>query len=160
MNFCIGHTIADIQYNCDGFLEKNKDNLKLDIVETIKVINLAYFLQSSTMPTISSLFENVKIEPGKIGKGQLIASKFILSLNNLMELINTTDPHFIRCLKPNDTKLPGDWDYRKVMNQLFSLSILEALQLKNLAYSFRKTHQGFVQQFNNVNLASLNAASR
>lgn len=37
--------------------------------------------------------------------------------------------------------------------QLFSLSILEALQLKNLAYSYRRPFEDFINQFQQLDIA-------
>eukprot|EP00923_Selenidium_pygospionis_P035586 GHVN01062146.1.p1 GENE.GHVN01062146.1~~GHVN01062146.1.p1 ORF type:complete len:775 (+),score=114.99 GHVN01062146.1:497-2821(+) len=137
-NFIICHTIADITYTATGFLLKNKDILKSELMETI---------QQSTIPTIADLFAGIYIEKGKLAKGQLIASQFLKQLDDLMTLILSTEPHFIRCIKPNETKVPLDWNSAKVLNQLFSLSILEALQLKQLGYSYRRPFADFCQQF-------------
>lgn len=67
---------------------------------------------------VKALFEGVVIEKGKLAKGQLIASQFMRSLNSLMELICSTESHFIRCLKPNETKKPHDWNNGKVLAQV------------------------------------------
>lgn len=36
--------------------------------------------------------------------------KFRESLNNLMTALNSTTPHYVRCIKPNDLKAPFKWD--------------------------------------------------
>lgn len=108
------------------------------------------------MPLTNKLFDGVVVEKGKLAKGQLIASQFLRQLTELMDLIlvprscsvlfciiyvfasQTTEPHFIRCVKPNETKVALEWNGSKVLNQMFSLSILEALQLKQLGYSYRQ----------------------
>ncbi|CBZ51826.1 hypothetical protein NCLIV_016180 [Neospora caninum Liverpool] len=107
--FCICHTIADIQYDATGFIEKNKDLLKPE---------LCAILQASPNKVTKALFEGVVMEKGKIAKGQLIASQFMRSLSALMDLISSTEPHFIRCLKPNETKKPHDWSNGKVLAQI------------------------------------------
>lgn len=68
-----------------------------------------------------------------------------------------TEPHFIRCLKPNETKRPLEWDAPKVLNQLFSLSILEALQLRQIGYSYRRTFEEFVKRFRWLDLGAANS---
>ncbi|KAL8270345.1 hypothetical protein Esti_005732 [Eimeria stiedai] len=138
MKFVVRHTIADIEYSCDGFLEKNQDFLKKELVDV---------LQASSNRTMSELFKGVVVEAGKIGKGSLIASQCLRSLSSMIGIIRETEPHFIRCLKPNETKRPLDWDAPKVLNQLFSLSILEALQLRQVGYSYRRPFVDFVKRF-------------
>lgn len=72
-------------------------------------------------------------------------------------LLQETEPHFIRCLKPNETKRPLEWDAPKVLNQLFSLSILEALQLRQIGYSFRRPFHEFVKRFRWLELGAANS---
>lgn len=143
LRFTICHTIADIDYMGSGFVEKNMDILKADLTE---------MAQASPSEVVRELFEGVKVERGKLAKDQLIASQFMIQLDIMMGIIMQTEPHFIRCVKPNETKKPLDWDNEKVVNQLFSLSILEALQLKKLGFSWRRSFKDFVTQFRYLNL--------
>ncbi|XP_026193989.1 myosin-B/C [Cyclospora cayetanensis] len=145
MKFVVRHTIADIEYSCDGFLEKNQDFLKRELLDTLK---------ASHNPIMAQMFEGVIVEAGKIGKGSLIASQFLRSLNSMIGIIRETEPHFIRCLKPNETKRPLEWDAPKVLNQLFSLSILEALQLRQVGYSYRRRFDEFVKRFRWLDLGA------
>ncbi|KAL8447765.1 hypothetical protein Emag_004173 [Eimeria magna] len=68
-----------------GFLFKNKDVLRPEMVEVV---------QASPNPVIRALFEGVKVEKGKIAKGSLIGSQFLAQLNKLMTLIGSTEAHF------------------------------------------------------------------
>ncbi|CAN0316339.1 unnamed protein product, partial [Discosporangium mesarthrocarpum] len=36
----------------------------------------------------------------------LVTGKFVGSLGNLMTAIGETEPHYIRCIKPNEEQLP------------------------------------------------------
>lgn len=72
-------------------------------------------------------------------------------------LAQQTEPHFIRCLKPNETKRPLEWEGPKVLNQLFSLSILEALQLRQIGYSYRRPFAEFVKRFRWLELGAANS---
>eukprot|EP01056_Protomagalhaensia_sp_Gyna25_P003135 Protomagalhaensia_sp_Gyna_25__3134@NODE_286_length_4042_cov_30_477142_g220_i0_p1_GENE_NODE_286_length_4042_cov_30_477142_g220_i0NODE_286_length_4042_cov_30_477142_g220_i0_p1_ORF_typecomplete_len830_score162_11Myosin_head/PF00063_21/4_8e177AAA_30/PF13604_6/0_042AAA_30/PF13604_6/1_1e02TniB/PF05621_11/0_0037AAA_16/PF13191_6/0_035AAA_22/PF13401_6/0_066ABC_tran/PF00005_27/0_059RdRP_2/PF00978_21/0_098_NODE_286_length_4042_cov_30_477142_g220_i01462635 len=142
-NFIVVHTVGEIQYNIVGFLFKNKDVLRAELVEVI---------QASSNPVVSQLYAGVVVEKGKSAKGQLIGSQFLNQLEALMELINATEAHFIRCIKPNEEKKPLAFTPAKVLIQLQSLSILEALQLKNLGYSYRRPFSEFLFQYRFVNL--------
>lgn len=148
INFIINHTIGQIMYSATNFLFKNKDVLRAELVEVI---------QKSPNAVCSQIFDGVIVEKGKLAKGQLIGSQFLGQLTELMTLINvslchllsptpsavpyfsiqSTEPHFIRCVKPNECKTPLKFVPARVLIQLHSLSILEALQLRNLGYSYR-----------------------
>ncbi|CDJ58648.1 myosin A, putative [Eimeria maxima] len=148
IKFVVRHTIADIEYSCDGFLEKNQDILKKELVDVLK---------ASSNRVMAEMFEGIVVEAGKIGRGSLIASQFLRSLNSMIGLIRQTEPHFIRCLKPNETKRPLEWEGPKVLNQLFSLSILEALQLRQIGYSYRRPFAEFVKRFRWLELGAANS---
>ncbi|KFG62498.1 myosin A [Toxoplasma gondii RUB] len=145
INFLISHTVGDIQYNAEGFLFKNKDVLRAEIMEIV---------QQSKNPVVAQLFAGIVMEKGKMAKGQLIGSQFLSQLQSLMELINSTEPHFIRCIKPNDTKKPLDWVPSKMLIQLHALSVLEALQLRQLGYSYRRPFKEFLFQFKFIDLSA------
>lgn len=81
MNFLISHTIGDIQYNAEGFLFKNKDVLRAEIMEVV---------QASTNSVVKDLFAGIVMEKGKMAKGQLIGSQFLRQLEALMDLINVS----------------------------------------------------------------------
>eukprot|EP00920_Eleutheroschizon_duboscqi_P009235 GHVT01021103.1.p1 GENE.GHVT01021103.1~~GHVT01021103.1.p1 ORF type:complete len:782 (-),score=166.30 GHVT01021103.1:722-3067(-) len=143
INFLVIHTIGAIQYNAEGFLFKNKDILRAELLDIVK---------ASENQTVRELYEGITMERGKMAKGQLIGSQFLKQLQSLMDLINSTEPHFVRCIKPNDTKLPKDWVSSKTLIQLHALSILEALQLRQLGYSYRRVFKEFLFQFKFVDL--------
>uniref|UniRef100_A0A8C9GPQ9 Myosin-A-like n=1 Tax=Piliocolobus tephrosceles TaxID=591936 RepID=A0A8C9GPQ9_9PRIM len=143
-NFLIQHTIGAIQYCAENFLLKNKDVLRGELVEVI---------MTSKNDIVKALFEGQVIEKGKMAKGSLIGSQFLNQLISLMSLINCTEPHFIRCIKPNENKKPLEWCEPKILIQLHALSILEALTLRQLGYSYRRTFEEFLYQYKFVDIA-------
>ncbi|EPR64013.1 myosin C [Toxoplasma gondii GT1] len=148
LKFIIRHTIADIEYTCEGMLEKNKDFLRKEVMDVMK---------ASTDPVTKALFEGIEIEAGKIGKGTLIASRFLKNLEEMIGIVAQTEAHFIRCLKPNEEKKPLGWNGSKVLNQLFSLSILEALQLRQVGYAYRRNFSEFCSHFRWLDLGLVNS---
>eukprot|EP00917_Polyrhabdina_sp_WS-2016_P014637 GHVP01031990.1.p1 GENE.GHVP01031990.1~~GHVP01031990.1.p1 ORF type:complete len:828 (+),score=177.56 GHVP01031990.1:27-2510(+) len=144
-NFIIDHTVGVIQYNVTNFLFKNKDVLRPDLIECV---------QASTNPTVADLFAGVVIEKGKGMKGQLIGSQFLNQLTALMELINSTEPHFVRCVKPNEEKKPLFFTPDKTFIQLRALSIIEALQLRNLGFAYRRIFSEFNYQFRFIDMGA------
>lgn len=81
INFAVDHTIGEVTYNATGFLFKNKDVLRAELVEV---------LQRSQNAVTSGMFDGVIVEKGKLAKGQLIGSQFLNQLNALMNLINVS----------------------------------------------------------------------
>ena len=58
-----------------------------------------------------------------------MSSEFRDSLNELMDMIRSTEPHFIRCVKPNPHNLPDIYDRPSVTEQLRYGGVLQAVQV-------------------------------
>lgn len=69
------------------------------------------------------------------------------SLNNLMNMLNTTHPHFIRCIIPNEKKQSGFIDASLVLNQLTCNGVLEGIRICRKGFPNRSLHLDFVQRY-------------
>merc|ERR1719316_2628040 len=78
--------------------------------------------------------------------------QFKISINSLLSNLMDSQPFFVRCLKPNHTKIPGDYEFKSVVTQLQSLSILDALQLAQKGYPTRETFADFLERFHLLSL--------
>lgn len=150
-SFTISHSIGNITYETAGFIAKNKDQLRADLVE---------LLNASPNPVAVQLYEGVEVARGKLMKGQLIGSQFLTQLQSLTSIIEETEPHFIRCVKPNDEKQPKTFNPKKILPQLRALSVLEAIQLRSVGYSYRRPFADFVRQHRFVQLSSLDMVQK
>ena len=50
-----------------------------------------------------------------------VVDAYRTSLEQLLEDLNATAPHFVRCVKPNDTKSPGTYHKRECLLRWFRL---------------------------------------
>uniref|UniRef100_U3J246 Myosin motor domain-containing protein n=1 Tax=Anas platyrhynchos platyrhynchos TaxID=8840 RepID=U3J246_ANAPP len=55
------------------------------------------------------------------------------SLNRLMETLGSTTPHYVRCIKPNDEKLP----FVRAVEQLRACGVLETIRISAAGYPSR-----------------------
>ncbi|KAL6031097.1 hypothetical protein STEG23_001911 [Scotinomys teguina] len=98
--FIIHHYAGKVSYDMDGFCERNRDVLFMDLIE---------LMQSSELPFIKSLFpENLQAD--KKGRPTTAGSKIKKQANDLVSTLMKCTPHYIRCIKPNETKKPKDWE--------------------------------------------------
>ena len=58
-----------------------------------------------------------------------MSSAFRNQLDALLTTLNQTDPHFIRCIVPNNHKTPGLLDSALVMHQLTCNGVLEGIRI-------------------------------
>ncbi|KAF5188692.1 Myosin-11 [Thalictrum thalictroides] len=137
-NFTIAHFAGEVLYQADQFLDKNKDYV---------VPEHRALLGASKCSFVAELFPPLPEESTKPSKFSSIASRFKLQLQQLMETLNSTDPHYIRCVKPNTSLKPGIFENVNVMQQLRSGGVLEAIRISCAGYPSRRTFNDFLKRF-------------
>ncbi|KAK4398417.1 Myosin-2 [Sesamum angolense] len=68
-------------------------------------------------------------------------------LFKLMQQLERTTPHFIRCIKPNNKQIPGAFEKDLVLEQLRSCGVLEVVRISRSGYPTRMTHQEFTRRY-------------
>uniref|UniRef100_A0A0B7B7S5 Myosin motor domain-containing protein n=1 Tax=Arion vulgaris TaxID=1028688 RepID=A0A0B7B7S5_9EUPU len=76
-----------------------------------------------------------------------VGAQFKNSLNILMERMTSATPIFVRCLKPNYLKQPGDLDKQYVLAQLLYTGMLETVEIRRKGFAVRPTFEDFVDKY-------------
>nr|CAB3473388.1 unnamed protein product [Digitaria exilis] len=129
---------TQVTYQADQFLDKNKDYV---VAEHQDLLN------ASSCPFVASLFPPLPQETAKSSKFSSIGSRFKLQLQSLMETLSSTEPHYIRCVKPNNLLKPAIFENTNVIQQLRCGGVLEAIRISCAGYPTRKTFYEFVNRF-------------
>ncbi|CAN1844956.1 XI-E [Linum perenne] len=136
--FTIVHYAGEVLYQSDQFLDKNKDYV---------VPEHQNLLSASECSFMRRLFPSLTEETSKPSKFSSIGYRFKLQLQQLMEILNSTDPHFVRCVKPNHSLKPSIFENLYVMQQLRSGGVLEAIRIKCAGYPAHKTFEEFLHRY-------------
>lgn len=64
-----------------------------------------------------------------------------------METLNATTPHYVRCIKPNDEKLPFHFDPKRAVQQLRACGVLETIRISAAGYPSRWTYHDFFNRY-------------
>ncbi|KAL9685470.1 hypothetical protein QQ045_022920 [Rhodiola kirilowii] len=137
-DFTICHYAGDVTYRTDLFLEKNKDYV---------VAEHQALLAASKCSFVSSLFPMSVEESSKSSKFSSIGTRFKQQLQTLLETLNSTEPHYIRCIKPNNLLKPAIFEGKNVLQQLRCGGVLEAIRISCAGYPTRKPFFEFVDRF-------------
>ncbi|KAJ8613027.1 hypothetical protein CTAYLR_004053 [Chrysophaeum taylorii] len=132
--FSVKHYAGTVCYSCDGFVEKNADTLYPDLYAA---------MSESTNELIASMF------PGASTKATLGAA-FRKQLASLMETLRSTEPHYVRCVKPNQSKAPRRFEGRAVLEQLTCAGVFEAVKIRKQGYPFRFAYERFVARYKTI----------
>ncbi|XP_070691108.1 myosin IEb [Pempheris klunzingeri] len=135
--FIIHHYAGKVSYDVSGFCERNRDVLFNDIIE---------LMQSSDFQFIRALFpENLEAE--KRGRPSTASSKIKKQANSLVQTLMRCTPHYIRCIKPNETKRPRDWEENRVRHQVEYLGLRENIRVRRAGYAYRRVFNKFLQRY-------------
>ncbi|GMI30161.1 hypothetical protein TeGR_g7112 [Tetraparma gracilis] len=147
-DFVVKHFAGEVTYRSDDFMEKNRDSLAEPLTEA---------LEKSTVKLVRELFEFSKNDTGHTGsggspsKGSLkkptIGKKFKSNLDTLMEALNSTAPHFIRCVKSNSKQAPKVFESPLCLRQLKYAGLFEAIRIRKSGYAYRFNHDYFVRKY-------------
>ncbi|XP_053174521.1 unconventional myosin-Ie isoform X1 [Scomber japonicus] len=135
--FIIHHYAGKVSYDAEGFCERNRDVLFNDLIE---------LMQSSQISFIRALFpENVNAE--KKGRPTTAGSKIKRQANDLVSTLMKCTPHYIRCIKPNETKKPRDWEESRVKHQVEYLGLKENIRVRRAGYAYRRVFKKFLNRY-------------
>ncbi|XP_075897746.1 myosin-7-like [Nelusetta ayraudi] len=154
-HFEVVHYAGVVPYNITGWLDKNRDPLN----ETVVVL-----FQKSSNKLIASLFENyissemaadpkseTKMRKRKAASFQTVSQLHKENLNKLMANLRSTQPHFVRCIIPNEAKSPGVIDPFLVLHQLRCNGVLEGIRICRKGFPNRILYAEFKQRYRILN---------
>ncbi|OXB69833.1 UNVERIFIED_CONTAM: hypothetical protein H355_013936, partial [Colinus virginianus] len=155
--FVVCHFAGKVEYQCNGFVEKNRDTVPEELVGLLRASKSALltelFLEDGDGPTSRrssgprSGRPSRRSMPGTQKSKKSISSQFKSSLQRLMETLGSTTPHYVRCIKPNDSKLPFVFDSRRAVEQLRACGVLETIRISAAGYPSRWTYQEFFERY-------------
>uniref|UniRef100_A0A453BAQ9 Myosin motor domain-containing protein n=1 Tax=Aegilops tauschii subsp. strangulata TaxID=200361 RepID=A0A453BAQ9_AEGTS len=146
--FKICHYAGEVSYDTTGFLEKNRDPLhtesiqllfscKSDLPKDFASVMIAYSQNKS------SLSCHLLVDSQK----QSVVNKFKAQLFKLMQQLENTSPHFIRCIQPNNKQRPRQFEHDLVLHQLKCCGVFEVVRISRAGYPTRMTHQQFAERY-------------
>ncbi|KAG8012720.1 Unconventional myosin-Va, partial [Nibea albiflora] len=151
--FIIHHFADKVEYQCVGFLEKNKDTVNEEQINVLKnsKFDLLLKLFEDDEKAASSANKRTGVL-GRAGQAQrenkkTVGLQFRQSLHLLMDTLNATTPHYVRCIKPNDHKASFTLDPVRAVQQLRACGILETIRISAAGFPSRWTYQEFFGRY-------------
>ncbi|KAI8913022.1 P-loop containing nucleoside triphosphate hydrolase protein, partial [Powellomyces hirtus] len=135
--FVIQHYAGAVTYSCDGFTEANKDTLFKDLI---------ILMQSTSNQFILNLFPE-EVDDSDRKRPTTVSHKIKGQSQELVETLMRCTPSYVRCIKPNETKKPKDWDAKRVEHQVRYLNLKENIRVRRAGYAYRNTFEKFLRRF-------------
>ncbi|XP_071547362.1 myosin heavy chain, muscle-like isoform X48 [Panulirus ornatus] len=149
-HFAIVHYAGTVPYNLTGWLEKNKDPLNDTVVDQLKKASNNLSVEIFIDHPGQSGGADTGGKGGKRAKGSgflTVSGLYREQLNNLMTVLRSTAPHFIRCIIPNEMKAAGVIDAALVMHQLTCNGVLEGIRICRKGFPNRMLYPDFKHRY-------------
>ncbi|KAJ1813956.1 Myosin type-2 heavy chain 1, partial [Coemansia sp. RSA 2598] len=149
--FTIRHYAHDVEYEAEGFIEKNKDTVPDEIQNVLRAStdSLLAAVLAANEPEAQPAAAQSSV--GRISvraaRKPTLGAVFKHSLVSLMETIEATESHYIRCIKPNEAKQAWLWDAQMVLAQLRACGVLETIRISCAGYPSRLPIPDFIHRY-------------
>ena len=143
--FVMKHFAGEVTYSVLGWLDKNNDKLSEDYEK-----HLASSSKSLLRDHLAKKEEEATGGKGGRGKpkgAQTVSRAFLASLKKLLDALESTDAHFIRCIKPNNELKPNQLYGAFVLTQLKCSGTLEAVELMQRGYPSRIPYSAIHERY-------------
>lgn len=152
--FTVCHYAIDVTYESDGFIDKNRDTVPDEHMAVLRASSnqfLGQVLDAATAvreKETASSSTAVKAPAARaINRKPTLGGIFKSSLIELMSTINSTDVHYIRCIKPNEGKEAWKFEGPMVLSQLRACGVLETVRISCAGYPTRWTYEEFALRY-------------
>ncbi|XP_013411638.1 unconventional myosin-Va-like [Lingula anatina] len=157
--FVIIHFADSVEYQSGGFLEKNRDTVldeQLNILKASEHELVADLFQEeeqrkprsgSTSAAKVNIRAGTQQPKGSKSHKKTVGSQFRDSLNKLMDTLFSTNPHYIRCIKPNDMKQAFTFEPQRAVQQLRACGVLETIRISSAGYPSRWSYPEFYERY-------------
>eukprot|EP00644_Phytophthora_capsici_P007414 jgi/Phyca11/111822/e_gw1.21.22.1 len=136
--FIIRHYAGDVIYDIHDFIAKNTDNLHDDLLD---------LLRGSSQPLLQAIFSAPAAASASLTGTTTVSSRFRTQLAELMDVLWSTTPSYIKCIKPNNLKFPGGFSCELVRDQLIYSGVLEVVRIRQEGFPIRKQFSVFYELF-------------
>ncbi|XP_061529304.1 unconventional myosin-Ih [Phycodurus eques] len=135
-DFRLLHYAGEVTYCVVGFLDKNNDLLYKNIKDLICQSKNAIVRQCFSC-----------MDPDSRRRPETVATQFKSSLLKLTEILVAKDAWYIRCLKSNESKKPGQFDEALIRHQIKYLGLMQHLRVRRAGFAYRRKYEVFLQRY-------------
>lgn len=139
---------VQVRYTADEFVEKNMETLSNELRDlgesaTVEISRAVYSCVSNVQDNTSA----AGVGRRSALRGVSVGSQFKSSLQSLVNDLEETQPHYIRCVKPNLRKASNYFAAGEVLKQLRYSGMMEAIRIRREGYALREDHLSFYNRF-------------
>jgi myosin-5 len=156
--FIINHYAGPVMYDTESFVEKNKDETPRG-TSTLLESSSKQFVQLLGKITGGDSEEAPAANSRNTKKRPTVGGQFSSQLTDLLNRVDKSSPHYVRCLKPNQSLKADQFDHAMIADQLRYAGVLEAIRVSRIGYSQRYSHKNFIERYGFIAIKEVKAGN-
>ncbi|RLO04681.1 hypothetical protein DYB28_011022, partial [Aphanomyces astaci] len=136
--FSVRHYAGVVEYDLSHFAEANIDSFFTELYTE---------LQKSSNAFVRNLLKDERSNKEKLKRPPSTSFQFRAQVNALVQDLNMCNPHYVRCIKPNENKISGSINKQLVTAQVQCLGLVENIRVRRAGFCYRETYATFLHRY-------------
>lgn len=137
-NFSIVHYAGKVEYDVTLFFEANVDTFFND---------LHLGMAESKIAFVREVFTDKRTKEEKLKRPPSTSQRFRTQVTSLLSKLDDCNPHYIRCIKPNEKKAPLVANQTIIAEQVRYLGLVENLSVRRQGFCYSETYSSFIKRY-------------
>ncbi|RLN64136.1 hypothetical protein BBJ29_007034 [Phytophthora kernoviae] len=137
-NFGIVHYAGKVEYDVTLFFDANVDTFFNDLQDG---------MEHSSNAFIRDIFLDTRTKEQTLKRPPSTSQQFRTQVADLLKKLDGCNPHYIRCIKPNEQKAPLSVNKDLVSEQVRYLGLVENLSVRRQGFCYSQPYGPFIKRY-------------
>jgi myosin-1 len=137
-NFGIVHYAGKVEYDVTLFFDANVDTFFNDLQDG---------MEHSSNAFVREVFLDKRTKKQTLKRPPSTSQQFRTQVADLLQKLDGCNPHYIRCIKPNEKKSPLAVNKELVAEQVRYLGLVENLSVRRQGFCYSQPYGAFIKRY-------------